>query len=439
MINPPVTELTSLSIKQLSQAYQDGQTDPLAVTNAYLSEIKNKNTELNAYLVVTSEAAISSALASTQRLQSGRTLSPIDGIPIALKDNIDLLGIQTTNGCKFGPVPKQDAQVVKRLKAAGAIILGKLNQHELALGTTTNNPHFGPAHNPVRTGVTPGGSSGGSGVAVAAKMAVAALGTDTMGSVRIPAAYCGCFGIKPTFGLISNNGVSPLARALDHVGPLARNPADLELMLRAMTNSSLNRVPFELKGLKVGRVKEIDEAETHHDMASAYHQFLRELKEFGANIVEISWPNLKMSRARLAGLLLSEVDAARAYSDDLLNRPDRFSPEIRAMISYGRDAAQEKIKGAESIVSKAGDDVNASFNEVDVIVTPTAPMPAFEFSETPPPNQADFTAPANFAGCPAISIPRSKNAEGLPIGVQIMAAKGRDIGLIRLAQMFAKA
>ncbi|MEL0091433.1 MAG: amidase, partial [Rhodospirillales bacterium] len=222
MINPPVTELTSLSIKQLSQAYQNGQTDPLAVTNAYLSEITNKNTELNAYLVVTSEAAISSALASTQRLQSGRTLSPIDGIPIALKDNIDLLGIQTTNGCKFGPVPKQDAQVVKRLKAAGAIILGKLNQHELALGTTTNNPHFGPAHNPVRTGVTPGGSSGGSGVAVAAKMAVAALGTDTMGSVRIPAAYCGCFGIKPTFGLISNDGVSPLARALDHVGPLAR-------------------------------------------------------------------------------------------------------------------------------------------------------------------------------------------------------------------------
>lgn len=439
MINPPSTELTSLSIKQLAQAYQNGQTDPSAVTNAYLSEITYKNTELNAYLVVTSEAAISSALASTQRLQSGRTLSPIDGIPIALKDNIDLLGIQTTNGCKFGPVPKQDAQVVKRLKAAGAIILGKLNQHELALGTTTNNPHFGPAHNPVRTGVTPGGSSGGSGVAVAAKMAVAALGTDTMGSVRIPAAYCGCFGIKPTFGLVSNDGVSPLALALDHVGPLARNPADLELLLRAMTNNSLNGVPFEIKGLRVGRVKEIDEAETHHDMASTYHQFLRELKEFGANIVEISWPDLKMSQARLAGLLLSEVDAARAYSDDLLNRPDRFSPEIRAMISYGRDAAQEKIKGAESIVSKAGKDVNASFNEVDVIVTPTAPMPAFEFSETPPPNQADFTAPANFAGCPAISIPRGKNAEGLPIGVQIMAAKGRDIGLIRLAQMFAEA
>ena len=198
-------EITSLSIKQLCDQYRNGESDPVRVTEAYLTSISKKNAALNAFLNITSENALQAAEASVHRWRSGSVLSPIDGVPIAIKDNIDLSGFETTNGCKFGPIARQDAYVVQRLKAAGAIILGKLNQHELALGTTTNNPHFGPSNNPVGIGITPGGSSGGSGVAVAAGLAAASLGTDTMGSVRIPASYCGCFGIKPTFGVVSNH------------------------------------------------------------------------------------------------------------------------------------------------------------------------------------------------------------------------------------------
>jgi len=427
-------EITSLSIKQLCDQYRNGKSDPVHVTEAYLTSITKKNPELHAFINITSEHALQAAEASAHRWRSGHVLSPTDGVPIAIKDNIDLCGFETTNGCKFGPIARQDAYVVQRLKSAGAIILGKLNQHELALGTTTNNPHFGPSNNPVGIGITPGGSSGGSGVAVAAGLVAASLGTDTMGSVRIPASYCGCFGIKPTFGAVSNQGVSPLAFSLDHVGPLTRTAEDLELMLNAMTNENLDLTEFSIEGLRVGRVKQIEETDMQNDVLTSYHNFLRRLSDLGANVVDVSWPELNMTQARLAGLLVSEVDAAAAYADDLVFRPERFSPEIRAMISYGRDAKPEKIKIARDIIAKAGESVNASFKTVDVIAAPTSPIPAFKFSTPAPANQADFTAPANFAGCPAISLPEGRNENKLPLGVQLMAAKGRDVGLIRLAQ-----
>jgi aspartyl-tRNA(Asn)/glutamyl-tRNA(Gln) amidotransferase subunit A len=160
---------------------------------------------------------------------------------------------------------------------------------------------------------------------------------------------------------------------------------------------------------------------------NSYRSFLQRLSDLGATLVDVSWPELNMTQARLAGLLISEVDAASAYADDLELRPDRFSPEIRSMISYGRDVKPEKVQNAKNIIAKAGESVNT-------IAAPTAPIPAFKFSTTAPANQADFTAPANFAGCPAISIPESRNYDELPLGVQLMAAKGHDIGLIRLAQ-----
>ncbi|MFZ9014276.1 MAG: amidase, partial [Alphaproteobacteria bacterium] len=373
MIGTPAEEITGLSIKQLCHQYRSGESDPVHVTEAYLTSISKKNAKLNAFLNITSEDALQAASASINRWRSGSALSPIDGVPIAIKDNIDLCGFETTNGCKFGPIARQDAYVVKRLKAAGAIILGKLNQHELALGTTTNNPHFGPSNNPVGIGITPGGSSGGSGVAVVAGLAAASLGTDTMGSVRIPASYCGCFGIKPTFGVVSNQGVSPLAFSLDHVGPLTRTAEDLELMLNAMTNKVLDPTEFKIRGLRIGRVKQIEETDIQNDVLNSYRSFLQRLSDLGATLVDVSWPELNMTQARLAGLLISEVDAASAYADDLALRPDRFSPEIRSMISYGRDAKPEKIQNAKNIIAKAGENVNTSFKTVDVIAAPTAP------------------------------------------------------------------
>ena len=209
---------TGLSLSELREGYAAGHLDPAAVAEAYLGRIEQENPRLNAYVAVTAEAARGAAAASAARWRAGRPASAIDGAPIAVKDNIDMAGVVTANGLPGGRRAGADAPVVARLRKAGAVLLGKTNLHEAAFGTTTFNPHWGMTHNPHREGWTAGGSSGGSGAAVAAGLAAAALGSDTMGSIRLPAAYCGCFGLKPTQGAVPLEGVAPLAAELRPCG-----------------------------------------------------------------------------------------------------------------------------------------------------------------------------------------------------------------------------
>src|SRR5271170_6107307 len=231
-----MSDPTFLSIARLTSLIDQGALDPVALTRTCLERAENVGRPLNAFILLCRDAALGEAEAAAQRARAHRRRGPLDGMPIAIKDNIDVAGLPTSNGFGGAPwrMPTADAEVVRRLRAAGAVILGKLNMHEGALGATNDNPHWGRAINPHRAGFTPGGSSGGSGVAVAAGMCAAAPGTDTGGSVRLPAAYCGVVGLKPSYGMVSTRGVVPLSYTLDHVGPLTRTVEDAALMLRAM-------------------------------------------------------------------------------------------------------------------------------------------------------------------------------------------------------------
>lgn len=435
-----MTDPTALSLTDLVAGFRTGAVSPLAATEAYLAAIEARDGAINTYVAVFAGRARAEAAAAEDRWRQGRALSSIDGAPIAIKDNIDIAGTPTANGCAFGPTAAADAEVLRRLRAAGAVLLGRLNQHELALGATTDNPHWGQTQNPRRQGWTPGGSSGGSGAAVAANLAAATLGTDTMGSVRIPAAFCGVYGIKPTYGLVSARGVSPLSWKLDHVGPLARTASDLGLMLESMAGYDaaspdsrrvrLDRRPMAPNGLKVARLQGLD---MQDDVAAVSAAFFERLTAQGAEIVDIAWPGYDFSAARRAGLLMSEAEAAHAYADDLAEQPERFSAGLRAMLDYGANTPAPKLVAAERRIAEARRLVEGTFDQVDVIALPTAPMTPFAFSESPPPEQADFAAPANFAGCPALSLPVGETDDGLPIGMQIMAPAGADFRLIDLA------
>lgn len=428
-----MTDPTTLTLAGLAAAYRTGVLDPTTATEAYLARIAEKNPALNAYIAVYEDEARAAAAAATQRWRTGAALGLLDGAPVALKDNIDIAGKATANGCAFGAVAATDAPVTAKLRAAGAVILGKLNQHELALGATTDNPHWGRTENPLLPGHTPGGSSGGSGAAVAAGLAAATLGTDTMGSVRIPAAYCGVYGLKPTFGAVSNAGVSPLAWSLDHVGPLARSPEDLALMLSVIAEApSAAAGPESVAGLKVGRVAEVDAAEMDDAVRAAFEAFLAGLADQGAEIVDIAWPGFDFSRNRRAGLLVCEADSAAAYREDLENRPERFSDIVRGMLDYGANATAARLAEARRRLDLAGATVLESFRSADVIALPTAPMPPFPFDGPHPSNQADFCAPANFAGCPALSMPVETASEP-PIGMQLLAPRRGELSLCRVA------
>lgn len=438
-----MSDLPPLSLTRLTAAFRNGSADPVEAVDAALARIERLNPSLNAFVSVDASGARAAAEAARDRYRRGLSLSPLDGAPVAIKDNFDVAGAPNANGCAFGPIATEDAEAVRRLKQAGSVILGRLNQHELALGATTDNPHWGKTHNPRRQGVTPGGSSGGSGAAVGAGLVPLTLGTDTMGSVRIPAAYCGVWGLKPSYGLIGARGVAPLAWSLDHVGPLAAAAEDLAPALATLAGFDatspdsrrirLDQRPIQLSGLRVGHIRNVDDADMSKDVRDAWTAFLAALSDAGAEVVEISWPSFDFTRARRAGLLISEAQSAHAYADDLANRRERFSDGLSAMLDYGARASAQKLAAAERTVAEAARLVQNSFRQADVLALPTAPMPPFPFDAPPPANQADFAAPANFAGIPALALPFAETADGLPVGMQLMAPVGADFRLTALA------
>ncbi len=448
-----MTGLTELSVRDAATALAAGDITSRALAQAYLDRIAAIDGDVNAYITVTAETALAQADESDAR---AARLGPLDGVPIALKDNIDVAGVTTTNGMgpRNHPVPATDAPVVARLRAAGAVLLGKLNMHEGALGATTDNAHHGRAQNPWARGVTPGGSSGGSGAAVAARLCAAALGTDTMGSVRLPAAYCGVAGLKPTFGLVSTRGVAPLSWRLDHVGPLCRTVADLGLMLDAMAGhdpDSMESVaapdaggyaaeaPHNLTDVRVGVIANFDTVEISADVLHGFQAALARLESMGAREQRLTLPDYDPSLARRAGLLVSEAEAAVFHEPDLADHPAAFSDTFRSMLAYGRDVKGDRLVKAERTVQHAGFALRRAFDEVDVIAAPTTPQTAFPFDQPVPANQADLTAPANFAGCPAVSLPCGVSESGLPLGLQLIGPPFSERYLLGLAMAFEAA
>ena len=458
-----VSEIYLLSIHEALQQMQDGTLSPQALTEACFRQIERLNSKLNAFITVCDdviEGAEDPKQSSHQQeiatLQKTRLATTLSRIPFAIKDLFETKGIRTTAGTLFFKdyIPDEDAAVIEKLKAAGAVIMGKTNTHEIALGVTTNNPHFGTTRNPWDTTRIPGGSSGGSAVAVATGMSLAALGTDTGGSIRIPASLCGVVGLKPTYGRVSLRGVFPLSWNLDHVGPITHTVTDAALVLQiiagydpqdpASINMSLgdylNHLEDEIKGKKfalaVGSYIEDSDAE----VISALHETVRVFTALGAKVEKVEMDFLR--EAAIANSLITQADGAAYHRERLAEHPDRFGVDVRARLESGRSSTSTEYSLARRTQAEMSHRFAQFFEQYDFLLLPTTPIlaPLIEGSDAV--GQARrltrFTAPFNLTGLPAISVPCGFSKEGLPIGLQIIAKNWNEAGVLRAAYAYER-
>jgi aspartyl-tRNA(Asn)/glutamyl-tRNA(Gln) amidotransferase subunit A len=371
--------------------------------------------------------------------------SLFQGVCLGIKDNIDVQGFATTAGMatRVGRNAKQDAFVVNRLRQTGAHFIGKLNMHEGALGATNQNEHFGNCHNPHKQGYTPGGSSGGSAAAVASGMVGLALGTDTMGSVRIPAAYCGIFGFKPSRGAVSNHGSVICSRLMDSIGPMARSAKDLSLamnVMKAFDEGCASSVDFSVfnsspdSSNKVLLVPQnLEELGVAPDIVADFEANLCAFKDLGFTLEYFDFSDYHFAAARRAGLLLCEADMRIEHQEDWQHNQHKFSDYMRAMLSYIESKSPMDIMQSERVLDKATVFARQLFKQGSVILMPTNLQRAFSFDDPVPANQADLTSFANQAGLPAVSLPMLSD-NPLPAGMQIVGPLGSDSQLLNIAE-----
>ncbi|MEL7541221.1 MAG: amidase, partial [Pseudomonadota bacterium] len=360
-----------------------------------------------------------------------------DGLAWAAKSNIAVKGLPLTAGCEAyrNRIAAQDADVISRIRAAGGSVLGTVNMHEGALGATTDNQAFGRTQNPWAEGITPGGSSGGSGAAVAAGLCDIALGTDTMGSVRIPAAYCGVQGHKPTTGIVPDAGVVPLSTTLDHVGPLARTVETLWQAMHVLADwgapTPLTLSP--LQGVKIGVWNGADDVTLTPAVKTGFSQAVAKVSAF-ARLRDFAPPVYDYSKSRRAGLVVSEVEGAKEHgvTEDGA-RPDGLSDTFYSLLHWGIRQSPEKVEAAYQHVREVHAAAAQVWDQVDVIIAPTAPQEAFSFAADVPANQADFTAWADFARLPATAVFTGLSENGLPLSLQVIGPEGRDRETLQIA------
>jgi aspartyl-tRNA(Asn)/glutamyl-tRNA(Gln) amidotransferase subunit A len=434
----------SLSITALRKAFAQGTSTPLSALEACRARAEARNGALNAIVHPLWAQAEAAAHASAQRWKDRKPLSPIDGAPIAVKANVAVEGAPWTAAmAPFAQrIAQSDAACVARLRAAGAVVIGGANMHEAAFGATTTSPLYGACMHPLRDGYTPGGSSGGSAAATAAGFCAGAIGTDTMGSVRLPSAYCGIVGMKPSFGRVSRAGVELLSWSLDHVGVHAATPADARLLVAAIEGYDA-RDPFslafdvdegepDLHGVRVG-APALDVA-VEPDVAAAFEGAKTRFAALGAELVAFDF-DVSFAAVRRAALLVTEAEGAVALA--AVRDDGGLSPGLRALLGYGATMPAEKLARAQFEVAYTRAALRRAFDAIDALILPTTPHVAFPHDQPPPVAQADLTALANVAGCPAISVPMGADAQGLPCGLQIVAPFGEDAFCLALAEAFA--
>lgn len=423
----PRPDPANATAAQITAWFARGDWTPTDFLGYCLNQIADRNTDINAVLDIYVEEARVASMRSTQRWREGKPISAIDGIPIGVKANIAVKGHVCHGGIKAYDkrIAAQDAGVITRLRGAGAIIFCSLNMEEGALGAQTDNPWFGKTHNPLRPGHTPGGSSGGSAAAVAAGFMPVSLGTDTMGSVRIPSSYCGIVGYKPSRKFLPTGGVMPLSTTLDTVGVHAGTLDCAALVAPYLVGAPQS---FGRDGPGAVQFAPMDMPKGTHvepDVARAFTDALKNIEDKTCLRRAPVSADYDAGRMRRAGLLISEVEGA-AYHKSM--RPEGFSPAFESMLAYGERQSEARIAQAYSQVEQVSLVLKDIFETgVDFIVAPTAPQTAFAFGDDVPANQADFTAPANFGDLPAISVPIGFDARGLPIGLQIMGPQGADV------------
>lgn len=429
-----------------------GRTSSEALVEAYLDAIDRLDPVLHAFVDVRADIVRDQA-ASAQRRRREGPIGRLDGIPVAIKDNFDVAGYPTRAGLpsRGEHVARNDAHAIARLRAAGAIVLGKTNLDEGALGAATRNPHFGTTCNPFNPGRVAGGSSGGSAVAVAAGLAPVAIGSDTLGSIRIPASYCGVFALKPTHGEISARGLVPAARRLDAVGILGRSVGDLVVMLQVLAGydaddprSRRRRVALQPPDwdpghLRCGVLPDLAACGVEPTVIEVFDAALARLDSALKDRQSLDFSDWPFQKMRRAGLLLMEAEMRSTFADDLTDTAHPVSPDFRAMLDFaaGKTAADYVI--ADRMLDFATLKARRVFSRVDVLVLPTTPQGAFAVDAPVPASQADLTAFASLSACPAVSIPMGTLPDGMPIGMQFVGAPGSDLRLLELAEVCASA
>ena len=437
-----------LSIVEAAAALRDGTLTAAALTESVLSRVTETEPLLNAYITVTADLAREQAAAADAALRDGRPLGPLHGIPVGLKDLVDTAGIPTTGGAGFlrDRIPETDAVVYQKLRAAGAVMPGKLNLHEFAFGTTSRNQHFGPVCNPWDLVRVSGGSSGGSGAAVAVGSALGALGSDTGGSIRIPAALCGVTGLMATYGRVSRTGVLPLSWTLDHVGPLAKTVEGAALILNAIqgydpSDPGSANVPATdctetlvegVDGIRIGVPRQMLWQGCEEDVVEHCEMALDHLQSLGATVQEVELP-LQTNRPR--GLTI--IAEAAAYHEQWLHeRRDEYG-DVRERIEPGLAVTAVEYINDQRLRRKFVEETAQVLQEVDVLVSPTCSRTAPLIADADPTAElARLTAPYDVSGIPAISVPCGYDRNGLPIGLMIGGRHWDEAMVCRVAHAY---
>jgi aspartyl-tRNA(Asn)/glutamyl-tRNA(Gln) amidotransferase subunit A len=443
--------LSSLTISDALDAIGEGKISAGELVDACSRQIERLNPKLNAFItVIDPKEAINAQLSENHAASS----NALRGIPIAIKDLFDLAGVRTTIGSKFfaDNIAQQDGFVVDKLRQAGAIIMGKTNTHEIALGITGNNPHYGTARNPWDTTRIPGGSSSGSAIAVATGMALGALGSDTGGSIRIPASLCGIVGFKPTFGRVSLRGVFPLSWNLDHVGPLTKSVRDAALLLQViavydpldpasvkmLTGDYLGHLKDDVKGRKIalGTGEFIETSDP--EVLNAVRETANVYRSLGCKVneVEVSW----LKEAALANKLMTQSDGAAVHRDRLREHPELFGDDIRRRLEDGTNTPLADYILARRTQAEVKKKFEQFFESYDFLILPATPIAAPTIEGHDAVEQAGrltrFTAPFNLTGLPALSLPCGFTKEGLPIGLQIVSRAWGESKVLNLGHAF---
>jgi aspartyl-tRNA(Asn)/glutamyl-tRNA(Gln) amidotransferase subunit A len=474
-------ELTELTMLELSDKLARREASSVEATKACLGRIDRVDSKVRAFLRVDAEGALAAAASADERIRRGERASKLDGVPIALKDLFLTEGVETTAGSKIlrGFIPPFDATVVKLLKRAGLPVVGKLNQDEFAMGSSTEGSAFFPTHNPWDLSRTPGGSSGGSSAAVAAREVFGSLGTDTGGSIRQPAALTNTVGLKPTYGRVSRYGVIAFASSLDQVGPITRTIADAAALLQILAihdecDSTSSTVPAPdylsqleggVRGMTLGLPREYFVAGLEPEVEKAVRSAAAELEKLGAKIQEVSLPHTPHALATYYLIAPAEASSNLARYDGVRygfraadvtglrelyfrTRAQGFGPEVKRRIMLGTyalsagyyDAYYLKAQKVRTLIRQ---DFANAFQQVDAIISPTSPVTAFKLGEKVDDPLAMylmdiFTLPCNLAGLPGISIPCGFSQAGLPIGLQILGKHFDEARVLRIGRAFER-
>ena len=456
-------ELCYMSTGQLSRLVQAKEVSPVEIVDAHLARIDATEPVLNSFITLLPEEARAAARRAEAEIQAGKYRGPLHGIPVGLKDLFNTAGVRTTSGSRIfdNYVPQEDCTVAARFHQAGAVLLGKLNMHPFAYGPTGENSDYGHMHNPWDPEMVAGGSSGGSGAATAAGQCTITMGSDTGGSIRIPSALCGIVGLKPTYGLVSRHGLTPLSWSLDHPGPMVRTVGDAALTMNVIAGHDPKDVASaqvdipdyttalsgDVRGLRIGVPKEYFEAPMDPQVDRTVRDALDLLADMGATVTEVSFPMFSHAYPISTAILMGEASAQ--HRDLLATDGDKMYPPVRLRLEAGLFISAADYLRAQQARSLLNREARQLLQQVDLLAGPTEPVTAPKLLATQVqagehmvgtvPALTQFTRPHNITGFPAISIPCGFSDSGLPIALQLAGRPFDEVTVLRAAHAYEQA